>query len=110
MEFIHPAEVEICNKLAQLGNFYKQITDFHENYSFGKCLEKKTLKRETNFLVFKNLIYILKAGYYLFSFCNGLNLVVLEPYRLKISELEMDFLKDHHHNVTFLQSHLEHVK
>ncbi|RNA08423.1 Gamma-tubulin complex component 4 [Brachionus plicatilis] len=92
LEFIHPAEVEICNKLAELGNFYKQIYDFHENYSFAKSFENKPLK----------------TGYYLFAFCNGLNLVVLEPYRLKISALEMDLLKDHHHNVTFLQSHLEH--
>lgn len=44
LEFIHPAEVEICNKLAELGNFYKQIYDFHENYSFAKSFENKPLK------------------------------------------------------------------
>ncbi|CAF0716055.1 unnamed protein product, partial [Brachionus calyciflorus] len=91
LEFIHPAEVEVCNKLAELGNFYRQLCEFYDNYSFGKSFENKKLK----------------CGYYLYAFCNGLNLVVLEPYRVKVSELETDLLKDHHHNVTYLQSHLE---
>lgn len=30
LELIHPAEVEICNKLAELGNSYRQIKEFVE--------------------------------------------------------------------------------
>lgn len=32
LEFIHPAEIEICNKLAELGNDYRQINEFVERY------------------------------------------------------------------------------
>lgn len=49
LEFIHPAEVEICNKLAELGNFYKKMCDFYDNYAFGKSYENKTLKRNLKF-------------------------------------------------------------
>ena len=30
LEFVHPAEIEICNKLAELGNDYRQINEFVE--------------------------------------------------------------------------------
>jgi hypothetical protein len=41
LEFIHPAEVEICNKLAELGNSYRQIDQFVNDYSLGKSYENK---------------------------------------------------------------------
>lgn len=56
-----------------------------------------------------SLIYFYLDGLYLATFCDGLNLLVLTPYRLKISELEKDLLKDHYLNVTYLQTHLENV-
>lgn len=90
LEFIHPAEIEICNKLAELGNFYSQIKEFVDTYSFGKKESK-----------------ILKRGLYLSSFCDALNTAVLIPYLKIISELERSLLKEHYLNVTFLQTHLE---
>lgn len=47
LEFIHPAEVEICNKLAEIGNFYRKMVQFVDDYSFGKSYENKTLKCKT---------------------------------------------------------------
>jgi hypothetical protein len=44
LEFIHPAEVEICNKLAELGNSYRQIDKFVNDYSLGKSYENEKLK------------------------------------------------------------------
>jgi hypothetical protein len=62
LEFIHPAEVEVCNKLAELGSFYRQISEFVENYSFGKSFENKKLKCiDLFYLVFEltsSLIYL----------------------------------------------------
>lgn len=91
LEFIHPAEIEICNKLAELGNSYRQINEFYEKYSFGKKYSDTTVK----------------YGLYLTSFCDALKISVLAPYRLVISELENSLLKEHYLNVTFLQTHLE---
>lgn len=39
LEFIHPAEVEICNKLAELGNNYLKMQLFVEKYSFEKIYD-----------------------------------------------------------------------
>ena len=41
---MHPAEIEVCNKLAELGNYYSQMNEFVDNYSFGKPFENKKLK------------------------------------------------------------------
>ena len=112
LEFIHPAEVEICNKLAELGSYYKQMEQFVEDYTFGKSYENKNLKCKSYkiYLIWffvKN--YLLKDGLYLTALCESLNLVVLTPYRLDISDLEKSLLKEHYLNVTFLQTHLENV-
>jgi hypothetical protein len=48
-------------------------------------------------------------GLYLTTFCDALNVVVITPYRLTISDLEKTLLKDHNLNVTYIQTHLEHV-
>lgn len=93
LEFIHPAEVEICNKLAEIGNSFRQMNEFYEKYAFGKSFKKPNLR--------------LKYGLYLGSFCDALNRVVLTPYRLVISDLENSLLKEHYLNVTFLQTRLE---
>lgn len=45
LEFIHPAEIEICNKLAHLGSNYVKINEFVENFSFGKYATNTLLKR-----------------------------------------------------------------
>ena len=44
LEFIHPAEVDICNKIAELGNCYRKICQFYDDYAFGKSYENKPLK------------------------------------------------------------------
>ena len=95
LEFIHPAEVEICNKLAELGNHYRQISEFVELYSFGKSYAFTTRQKS------------LKYGLYLTAFCDALKQVVLTPYRHTISELEKSLLKEHYLNVTYLQTYLE---
>ncbi len=48
-------------------------------------------------------------GLYLMALCDSLNLVVLVPYRLEISNLERSLLKEHYLNVTYLQTYLESV-
>jgi hypothetical protein len=59
--------------------------------------------------VFNNPSNKYKDGLYLTTFCDALNVVVITPYRLTISNLEKSLLGDHHLNVTFIQTHLEHV-
>jgi hypothetical protein len=51
---MHPAEIEVCNKLAELGNYYSQMNEFVDNYSFGKSFENKKLK--CNLLISRFLI------------------------------------------------------
>ncbi len=91
LEFIHPAEAEICNKLAELGTTYRQITHFIEAYSFAKPFPTSRLK----------------YGLYLVSFCDALKQTVAEPYLQVISHLESSLLTEHYLNVTYLQTHLE---
>lgn len=98
LEFIHPAEIEICNKLAELGYSYKRIDTFVQKYSFGKTINEKNSERNES---------PLKYGLYLASLCDALKLAVLTPYRQVISSLEKSLLKEHYLNVTYLQTHLE---
>ena len=44
------------------------------------------------------------------TFCDAIETVILTPYRLLISELEKDLLKESFLNVTYLQTNLEQVK
>ena len=58
LEFIHPAEIEICNKLAELGNFFRQMNQFLDDYSFGKSFENKTLKCNLKIMIFNSLKFL----------------------------------------------------
>ncbi len=66
-------------------------------------------KKNTNTKLKNKNSFKIKDGLYLTTFCDALNVVVITPYRLTISNLEKCLLKDHHLNVTFVQTHLEHV-
>lgn len=48
LDYIHPAEVEICNKLAELGTNYAKLNRFVGLYSFAKDKSDQMLKRRLN--------------------------------------------------------------
>jgi hypothetical protein len=50
LEFMHPAEIEICNKLAELGALFRQMKQFLDDYSFAKSFENKKLKCKVKFI------------------------------------------------------------
>ncbi len=113
MEFIHPAEVDICNKIAELGNCYRKICQFYDDYAFGKSYENKPLRCNlySSLYSIQDLLFYFEIldGLYLEMFCDALNTVILKPYTIIISDLESKLLKEHYLNVTYLQGHLEHV-
>lgn len=48
-------------------------------------------------------------GLYVLALCEALTAVVVTPYARQIAELELELLRDHQLNVTYLQAHLETV-
>jgi hypothetical protein len=48
LDYIHPAEIEICNKLAELGTHYAKLNRFVNCYSFTKIKADQILKRKLN--------------------------------------------------------------